>query len=419
MNYKHTFPRIAFLALSVSLTTPAVADEYAVWLEPGEHIENLTRDTDTEVVHASGFGLYHIVSRYERTSEEEQALLELLRKHAGTILAEGVVQSGGEEQCDEDGTQQCTIGFVDGTPTVGEYKRQDWIETLGILEGQALSTTTPVVVAVIDTGIDPRHPVFRGRLDSDGYDFIEERPGGWDLPNGTDDDGDRRVDEAYGHGTHIAGTILAVNPHARILSLRVADAEGNATSYDVARAIEHAIAYGADVINLSLSFPEPSRIVAHTAHHAVSQGIAVVTSAGNTVQGPVLFPGSLDAKANTLFRLSGRNPSGVITVAACDDESKLAWFSGRGAEVDLLIPGVDVYSAYPGDRWARWSGTSMATAIGSGIVSLVVASDPLPGRPAQELVVQTAALADEANPGIVTQIGWGIPNAERAVKAAR
>jgi len=311
---------------------------------------------------------------------------------------------------------QCTIGFVDGDHHSSEYTAQPWYEHLNVPAAQSAAPDLEVVVAVIDTGVDTSHSAFAGKLAGAGYDFLLDQAGGLDVANGVDDDGDGAVDEAFGHGTAVAGAVVLINPMARVLALRVADAEGKTNAWAVSEAIEYAISEGAAVINLSLSFDSEPQVVAWAAHHAVAEGISVITSAGNT-GGAVLFPGNLSAKARTSPRVPGIYPHGVVAVAAVDNDDVLAVFSAFGEQVDLSTAGVTIYSAYPGEQWATWSGTSMASGVASGIASLVQACEPTETS-AIELMLQTAVSIDDANPGFEGLLGWGVPDALAAVLAA-
>jgi subtilisin family serine protease len=173
---------------------------------------------------------------------------------------DGRARSNEVDQCGQQpggGTahpQQCTVGFVDGTPTSGEYTGQSAVNQIHANTAQAIPHPFAVVVAVIDTGVDMGHPLFAGKLHSYGWDFVDGHQGGWDLPNGVDDDNDGLVDEAVGHGTHIAGSVLLVDPKCRILPVRALDSDGAGSGYRVAESIFYAVDAGANVINLSLSF---------------------------------------------------------------------------------------------------------------------------------------------------------------------
>jgi len=268
--------------------------------------------------------------------------------------------------------QQCTIGFLDGSAGEQTFSSQDWLEQLGIESVQAQVKSAPTLVAVIDSGLDLAHPAFEGRLASHGWDFVLGRSRAQDIPNGVDEDNDGFVDEAFGHGTHVASLIALIDPNALLLPYRVVDADGRGWAFDVAQAIVMATMDGADVINLSLSVEPDSGALRSALQFALAMGVEVYSSAGNTSGADVLFPANMENEPLPYF-LGWVPPAfvGVVAVAAPGSDGSLADFSAHGDEVDIAAPGVDVYGALPGGMWGWWSGTSMATAVASGSASLL------------------------------------------------
>lgn len=309
--------------------------------------------------------------------------------------------------------QQCTVAFADGTPSEGEFTGQQALNSVHITSAQKFSDHFLNTVAVIDSGVDPSHPMLAGHVTDSGWDFIAGVPGGWDVANGHDDDGDGLVDEAFGHGTHIASLVLLVNPDARILPLRVLDADGNGDSWDVADAIFYAVDHGADIINLSLSMKEPSNAVAMALEFARYMDVAVFVSAGNTGSEKFYFPANYDPRNFDLevpFLPPGWKESGdtVTVVGATETANVKADFSSYGWYVDVVAPGVDIYGAMPGGGYAWWSGTSMSTGVVSGVASLVLSvGGPTLKLPAAHVVKTTADSIDQYNPAYVGDLGEG------------
>ncbi len=357
-----------------------------------------------------------------------RSILQTLRSHPDVAFAEynrRVVPP--ETACDlpfQAGVQQCTIGVVDGDPTPGEYYGQPAMSSIEAEAAGNLSLGFTSVVAVIDTGIDPTHPLFNGRTASIGFDFIDDRRGGFDLPNGIDDDGDGDVDEAYGHGTHVAGTVLLINRDALVLPIRAMDADGRGTAFDVAQAIFYAVESGADVINLSLSMNGPSLAIGSALLYAQTWGARVFSSAGNTGANHVMFPANYDPNDVIDLNLPFIPPKlpaiglPIYAVAAVDASDVLASFSAYGTDVDFCAPGVDIYSAVPGGAYARWSGTSMACAVASGAASLLYSSwtKPIPlVLAAGQILMATADPIGSVNPGFEGLLGTGRINTHAAV----
>jgi subtilisin family serine protease len=218
-----------------------------------------------------------------------------------------------------------------------------------------------VVVAVLDTGIDRTHSLFTGRVLA-GRDFVDDDDDPAEEQDGIDDDLDGDTDEGFGHGTFVAGLVLAAAPDARILPLRVLDTEGRGRASDIAAAILHAKDEGADVINLSLGARSRSEVLRGAVRVALSHGILVVAAAGNGSDARHAdFPAGL---------------GDVIGVTALAPSGRRADFANAGSRLAVAAPGVDLIGPFLGDRWGTWSGTSFSAALVSGGAALLVEARP-------------------------------------------
>jgi subtilisin family serine protease len=250
-----------------------------------------------------------------------------------------------------------------------------------------------VRVAVLDTGVDADHPDLAGAIE-DARDFT-------DSPFGTDD--------KQGHGTHVAGTIAArrnergvvgVAPECRLIVAKVLGDDGSGTSDEVARGIDWAVASGADLLSLSLGSPDPSAAIEQAIERAVNAGRFVICAAGNEGR---------DDGVNYPARWAT-----TIAVGAVDRFGQLARFSSRGPELDICAPGADVLSTFPGGRYAKLSGTSMATPFVTGVVALMVAKHRAQGgatpvRNNRELREHLRKTATDAGPvGHDPAFGFGL-----------
>ena len=233
------------------------------------------------------------------------------------------------------------------------------------------------VVAVIDTGVDYTH--------IDLKDSMWKNTG--EIPdNGMDDDGNGYVDDIYGydfvekdgnpmddhgHGTHVAG-IIGMSPNngggvglaygAKIMAIKAGQSTGSFASSDIAKAIKYAADNGADVINMSFGGSGKSYLIEEALKDAFHDCI-LVAAAGNDG-----LP-TTDAPTPPYFLKEDFYPAGynyVIGVMASDNNGNFADFSnwdyiiGSNCEYEMAAPGVSIYSTLPGNRYASWSGTSMA-----------------------------------------------------------
>jgi len=220
-----------------------------------------------------------------------------------------------------------------------------------------------IVIAICDTGIDISHPDLKNNI-IDGRNFTPE---GW-----RNDFNDRN-----GHGTHVAGTIAAtssgagvvgVAPEAKLLICKVLDKNGSGNYYSIIEGIKYATNWTGKngekvrIINMSLggSYNDPK--LERAILDAASKGIMVVVASGN--EG--------DNNQETYEYAYPAAYNECITVAACDEEKKLAPFSNNHLQVDVTAAGVNVLSTYPVSKYAKLSGTSMATPHISGMLALLI-----------------------------------------------
>jgi subtilisin family serine protease len=239
------------------------------------------------------------------------------------------------------------------------------------------------------------------------------------------------------HGTIVAGIIAAVGNNgsgisgvswkAQIMPLRVLDDCGEGRTSEVIRAIDYAIANGADIINFSFVGLDYSRGLYEAIRRAHEAGIVMVAAAGNEqsagegydLDETPMYPACDDGEDNM-----------VIGVAATDAVDQKANFSSFGLRcVDIAAPGVSFYSTATfaptqkiGDRFfdqyfnGYWSGTSMATPVVVGALSLVQAINPTAtGKESQEIVLASTDNIEKLNPSYQGKLGRGRVNVFSAV----
>ncbi len=370
---------------------------FIVGLQPGTDAVAFAKDFGVQVIGAIPFGAtYQVEAIKGSTRMSDAALLTAIKQDPRTRYAEPTqaLRSPEGQACMAPSSVSglpCTISFYDGDPAPEKFYGQPLSPIIDLAGAQTQLTGAPSLVAVIDTGIDPTHSLFATSLFSPGYDFLLNQPGAIDVGDGLDNDLDGLVDEATGHGTHIAGTIILVNPDAMIMPLRVLDSDGNGNAFAVADAIYYAVSHGAQVINLSLGMSAPSQAVSEALDLAFLMNVEVYAAAGNTGKLGAQFPASYPT---------------VLSVTAVDKYDLKAPFATFGPTINVAAPGVDIYSAMPGEAWAWWSGTSMATAVASGVGSLVSSVEGYSGDGPEE-IVDSAVPIELLNPGLAGMLGTG------------
>ncbi|USK33005.1 S8 family peptidase [Bacillus sp. F19] len=216
-----------------------------------------------------------------------------------------------------------------------------------------------VLIAVIDTGCDAQHPDLKGRVIG-GRNFTD------------DDNGDPEVFRDYnGHGTHVSGTIAAVNaesgvigvaPEAKLLILKALGGEEGSGAYEwIINAIEYAISEKADIISMSLGGPTDVPELHQAVQKAVQNQILVVCAAGNEGDG--------NSKTSEFSYPGCYNE--VISVGAISLQRKSSYFTNSNNEIDAVAPGEKIISTIPGGKYAVFSGTSMSAPHVSGALALV------------------------------------------------
>lgn len=253
-----------------------------------------------------------------------------------------------------------------------------------------------VLVAVIDSGLDPTHPALAGSIAPGGWNFIDDNGDIRDIGDGIDNDNDGFIDEMVGHGTLVAGLVLRVAPAAKILPLRVLDSDGYTTTWRMIDALYTALDRGARIVNMSLGTTQPTFIVEDAVLEAVGRGMLIVACAGNEdTSSPVRFP-------------AGHSDLGVLAVAATDNQDVRAWFSNYGRYVSLSAPGYRITSTIPGGGYGRADGTSLSAPFTAGAAALVVELNRgLHGAQIAWIIMKSADPIDHRNPNYQGMLGAG------------
>jgi subtilisin family serine protease len=213
----------------------------------------------------------------------------------------------------------------------------------------------------VDTGVQLGHPALAAYITQVQADFVDGDGIANDEPNGLDDDRDRQVDESTGHGTHVAGIARLVAPDARIMPVRVLNSDGMGNAFTVAEGILFAVEHGADVINLSLGTTRESDLLEDVIEEAAEEGILVIAAAGNLGSSQEVYPAADEC---------------ALAITSVGQTGALSRFASYGTWVDLAAPGESIYSTFPVDGYAWWSGTSMAAPFAAGQAALLLGYEP-------------------------------------------
>ena len=212
-------------------------------------------------------------------------------------------------------------------------------------------------MAVINTGIDPKHPMIKNNLSkkSDWMDFSNNDTDPTEVPT--------QSNGAYGHGTAVASLILQVAPNATILPIRALDSDGYGSSSNLAKAVNWAVSQGVQIINISaVSNVDTALTVALDT--AALKGVYVTLAAGNEAVNKMPYP-AINAEKSGVFKQYGLN------VGAVNSSAQLASFSNYGNDLEINAPGVDLIAAVP-DGYASVSGTSFSAPVLAGTLALAL-----------------------------------------------
>src|SRR6266403_1904863 len=274
------------------------------------------------------------------------------------------------------------------------YVNQSAASIVGVQNAQkAFNVTGDGIVADIDTGVDPTHPVLQPVLvPGDGYDFTRNQPGGSELndlspcpfpstsscspptcttatcpqPAQVNQSSAAILDQssaaildgnsqykAFGHGTMVMGIIHLVAPTAQLMPLKAFRSDGTASLSDILRAIYYGVQNGANIINMSFDTKTSSVELLKALDYANQQGVICAASAGNDGVQEIVYPAALQTD--------------VMGVASTSDQDTRSSFSNFGsAIVWVAAPGESIVTTYPFNTYAAGWGTSFSAPFVSG-----------------------------------------------------
>ncbi|PQD97159.1 hypothetical protein CYL18_04610 [Pradoshia eiseniae] len=323
--------------------------------------------------------LGYSIIKFKKASAAQEALAKLSKAKNVQSVSPGV---------------KVKLSSVKTDPKVS---KQYFNQLLKLPEAQKLAGKNKVSVAVIDTGLDANHPELKNRIKG-SYNAINPI----------------NAPKADNHGTHVAGIIAGeknngiggygINPQADIYSIDIFNRDIYATDYTVAEGILQAIKKKVKVINMSFTSYFSSPIMEAAVEKARKAGIIMVAAAGNEGADSAEFPASYE---------------GVISVGAVDKNKSLTEYSSYGVSTDLVAPGDSIYAPTYGmekkSTFEVLSGTSMATPMVTGTVSLLLSKHPGLNAAQVEYILKKTA-TDLGTKGFDTKYGYGMVNPAAALK---
>jgi subtilisin family serine protease len=260
---------------------------------------------------------------------------------------------------------------------------------LQIAQAHRLATGKDVLVAVIDSEIDAKHPDLGGSIVK-SFDAL----GGGDTP--------------HLHGTEMAGAIaahgklLGIAPGAQILAAHAFDDSAGiakGTSFAIDKGLQWAAENGARVVNMSFAGPADP-MLRRLCAAAYDKGLVLIAAAGNA--GPQSEP---------LYPAADPN---VIAVTATDSADHVFKMTNRGRYIAVAAPGVDILALAPDGAYQLSTGTSIAAAHVSGIAALLLERKPSL-KPADIRAILIATAKAPGSPAPDSDFGAGLVSAYRAV----
>lgn len=254
------------------------------------------------------------------------------------------------------------------------------------------SASQEIIVAVVDTGIDYNHEdlkenmwVNTGEIPGNGIDddnngYIDDVHGINTLKRNDSGDATGDMMDTHSHGTHVAGTIGAVQNNGigmpgiaskvKLMGIRTVPNSGDELDVDVVESFLYAAKNGAKIINCSFgkSHNEGGQAVKEAIDYiGKNYGTLVVAAAGNSSQ---------DIDKRLTYPASFPNTN-LMVVGSTTSSGRMSYFSNYGkVNVDLAAPGSSVYSTTPGNRYGNMSGTSMASPTAAGVAAEVLSRHP-------------------------------------------
>jgi subtilisin family serine protease len=314
------------------------------------------------------------------------------------------------------GLSDTTLVNYYGAQVIHGYAAQPAAQIIRLSDAQrGFNVSGTGIVAVIDTGVDPQHPVLSPVL-LQGYDFTRNQPGAseWLDVSSTgintttssnaqpvvvqqssaailDQSSAAILDGspygAFGHGTMTSGLVHLVAPKSKILPLKAFSSNGTGNLSNIVAALYYAVQNKANVVNMSFDLSYPSPALSQAISYANKAGVVLVAAAGNENTSARVYPASISGS--------------VVGIASTTDWDARSSFSNYGtADVWIAGPGENVISTYPGGTYGSESGTSFSAPLVAGTVALMLSvKQPLNQSQAASALSHAQVLTPDLNHG--------------------
>lgn len=314
------------------------------------------------------------------------------------------------------GLSDTTLVNYYGTMVTHGYAAQPAAQIIRLTDAQnGFNVGGSGIVAVIDTGVDPTHPVLSPVL-LPGYDFTRNQAGASEWPDvastgmstTTSSNGQPAMVQqssaaildqssaaildgspyvAFGHGTMTSGLVHLVAPNAKILPLKAFSSNGTGNLSNIVAALYYAVQNKANVVNMSFDLSYSSPALSQAISYANRAGVVLVAAAGNESTSARVYPASIS--------------NSVVGIASTTDWDTRSSFSNYGAaDVWIASPGENVISTYPGGTYGSESGTSFSSPLVAGTVALMLSvKQPINQSQAASALSHARVLTSDLNHG--------------------
>lgn len=275
------------------------------------------------------------------------------------------------------------------------YNAQYYLKEINAPKAWTITTGNSILVAVLDTGVDAKHPDLEGKvIGRSGTEYAD-------------------LNDEISHGTGIAGIIAAntnniqgiagISWNTRILSIKITDEYGQSRVSDVISALEAVYQSGAKIVQISLSTNQYSEALKNAIQEAQNKGILIISTGGNTGINETRYPAGFN---------------GVIGTGSIAENKELESYSTKGEHISLVAPGTDIYTTSLNYSYEKLSGTSFSAPQVAGTAALIWSIAPdLTNSKVREILINSAD--DLGTLGKDQKFGYGLLNTQKAVKLAQ